>query len=771
MTTAKECIHAILRFTISGGLESLAEEEVRREVGNEDLIDVNWSRRRGQYGSQLEIKCVASKIHSIGIRCIRNLKFVDYVYLGILQSEDFNDTTKTPFLSQVRHIISSQLNQDVMNMPIKLERDCRDALIVKLVGLEKLPGILLPTPHFKDAKVHSNEEDTKTSESGFVVNTIYTKWNVAQSIVASFVKLIQEDSPNLSLSETLFLDAGAGAGVLLQNLPDDGVKIGIDTHPAHEDIHTMNFFSVTKNWLAEENRKNLGVSQTPCVCVISNPPFSEGSRGDYSAIVKFVNHSVTIGATYLGLIVPTAFARERIWKSLGMDPRVRLLARWLLPHGSFFDPCTQKVVHVHSYFLFFRITTEKVQEDRFQLNPENARNGKFRVTGKRDKGSFPFINTASFVETVLAGLDDAGIPLTHERNAEFSLSAKVCKPKGAKSSARFELFLLLNPERPLSLANSVSSSVSTHSVGWLSTSIKPPLARLMCSLVTGKVDTECGLLINAMSGEGTIEIESQGVQPGCPVFVLSGDKNEAAALRTTARLAEIGRPLVDIVVWDAQHLPLRSDIADAFLVDLPFAGSKKKTHQTPSTCGMARDTCLNYGCIMAEAWRVMRPKGNAALISADNNNLGYFASKFNWKMIATINRINLGGLLGSLTVLKKSEPCYKDLSLWVSANEDDLSQLILGRAQEACRDIYLSQCVELDKRKREDVPSHDKELSSLVVSAELRDIFFCEEKQLLSHCYRFWFDGLIANKQAKQIEQIIRMNLLENPPIGVIGLR
>ena len=67
-------------------------------------------------------------------------------------------------------------------------------------------------------------------------------------------------------------------------------------------------------------------------------------------------------------------------------------------------------------------------------------------------------------------------------------------------------------------------------------------------------------------------------------FMISGDINATRLHQTASRLENLKhRPLVDLVVWDAQRLPLRNGIAaEAFIADLPISGSSKKRHQQPS---------------------------------------------------------------------------------------------------------------------------------------------------------------------------------------------
>lgn len=748
------------RFTVSGGLESMAEREARQLLG--DGLELRWARR-GKAGSQMEINCSTSKLIETSMIVMR-MRFVDYVYLEILQSKEFNVTQQT-FHSMIQNVVSSEWNHERSSDFVSAARRCQKYLSEKHVGLEKLPGALLKTPEL--GKMKDTLDDHPTTNRQFEVNTIYTKPAVARSITNTFVSLIRKCSPEYFPGRIQWLDAGAGSGSLLNHLPSP--RIGVDTHPNHPEIIPFDFFQITKEWL-DDHQQNKTFERK--LCVISNPPFSEGSRGDYTAIVKFVNHAATLNASYLGLLVPAKFARERIWKSLGMDSRYHLLARFFLPHEAFFDPSSKKSVHVHSYFLFFRLSNCSIQKfsQHALKNNKDISLGSFHVVGKRDKSYYPWMNTADLTNAVVMGLESAGVVLASESSSEFSLLSKISRSN--EKASILELMLLLNPERPLSLANCFSRRVLKHSLGWISSSAKPPIAYAMCNLTMfSEEKKDCSVIINAMSGEGTIELESQSLLRTNNFFVISGDKNESAAMQTTARLKELGFPLVDLVVWDAQRLPLRSDIADAFLADLPFAGSTKKIHQEPG--GTKPDASLDYRRVFVQAARVLRSSGKAAFVSADTQALRHATRGLHLTELTKISGMNLGGLSGTLSVIKKGEPCFKDLSLWVAPDTRDLSQTLMKAANGACAVFDRDEKLELRRRNEQErsraCPS--ARTSSFIVSVELKDTFFHPKKRSLSQCYRFWFDGLISNNQAKLLEQTFRFAIEKELPKGVDSLR
>lgn len=350
----------------------------------------------------------------------------------------------------------------------------------------------------------------------------------------------------------------------------------------------------------------------------------------------------------------------------------------------------------------------------------------------------------------------------------------------------WELDLLLNPKRPLSLSNCASQRVREHTLGWISSSAKPPVAYAMLQLAAGidspsgasqngvsQARKQCGLIIDAMSGEGTIEIEAQTDNS---FFVIGGDKDPSAALETSRRLANLKtdgsrRPPVDIVVWDAQRLPLRRGIADAYIADLPFAGGKKKKkHQQPHALGSASEASLDYKLVMAQAVQTLRPGGRAALLSADIKAMDHAARNMHWSVwCQSANAMNLGGLSAKLSVMKKRGPCGKDLSVWVCGDCTDLSEELLKIARAACVGFSLNEELGLDTNGTKPRPTCPG--SSLIDRVELRHRYFDKENERSSHCYRFFFDDRITNHQAKTLERSIRFVIEEKPPGGVVQLR
>jgi hypothetical protein len=769
-----------LRCTVSGGLEGVAENEVRQLLGPD--VQIRWPQHVGTLGSQLEI---VSNHRAVAVP-VMQLRLVEYVYLQLHSTEIEFSAQDPKALLQCIQDAAASVPREALDSAIDTWQECRKVLRNRDVGLEGLPGELLPTPEI--SLEYDDSFENASVDRSFVVNTIYTKPQVAKAVVHSFLELVRTRSPELSKGDILWLDAGAGSGALLQHLPPG--SIGVDTHPGGKGIHQMDFLKSTKETLHTLTEMP---STSENLCIISNPPFSERSRGDYSAIVKFINHAVELSANFMGVIVPVKFARKRVWQSLGMNPRARLLARFTLPTNSFYDPSSSSSRHIQSVFLFFGIG-----EDSSDVCARGARTNEescddylpptIHVVAKRNKGSFPFLTTAEITESVVIGLGASGVELRSEADSNITLSTRLSAAD--TTTARMELYIVLNKKRPLSLTNCISGQISGHSLGWMSSSVKPPVAWSMCSLAMADAKSletitrnpikssrqhPCSLVINTMCGEGTIELESRDDRLPHPFFMIAGDKSESAANATAARLACLDdgkRPLVDIVIWDAQRLPVRTGVADLVLADLPIAGGTKKAHQEPSVTGEAMDSGLDYKRVMTQTVRVLACTGKAALLSIDQKALSFAAGKFNgcW-FVFWSNNLNLGGLTGKLLLMERKTQCSKDLSVWVDAATINLSPLLAILAIDACASFSLNDMLEIEESSQVSEDTSARRRPSVVSHAELRDSFFHSGKQLTSHLYRIWFDPLMSSVQTKLLEKIIRANIEANPPEGMISLR
>ena len=429
------------------------------------------------------------------------------------------------------------------------------------------------------------------------------------------------------------------------------------------------------------------------------------------------------------------------------------------------------------------------------------------------------------------------------------------RPSEAKMNIDFSV--CLNPKQPLSLLNCECSSIPNHSLGWLSNSVRPPSARAMCSLaisekellredgiITEKNDSKikakpkqsaplgmegspvnkvsASLVVNTMCGEGTIEIESTRLSSNRPFFMIAGDLNVASLKRTVDRLTalrqkttprsvSISKPLdVDFVLWDAQRLPLRGDIVDSVLADMPFMGSTKKAHQIPTATGTSSivkadessssltsqrqkhsiTPTLDYQQVLNESCRVLQNcnatnMGRAAFVSADSKALSHAVTKcqHRWNVLWKVG-VNIGGLQGKLFLLERKPPPFKDLSFWVRADAGDslttensvlttsMSSFIFSKALEACSNYFMdtkSMELKIKSTGKSDEIQEGKMIADgkpLVTKVDKIDEFYHPTKKVWTHCYRLWFDGCLLDSQAKLLEKDIRSAVLANIPKG-----
>ena len=737
-----------LLFTVSGGLEDLAEEQIQSNF-SAVLLNRTWYRRTT--GSQLYLdlrrtKHDGSDVTSTIADAINKLDFVEYVYV-LVNSFDIPVIEKEDI--KARDVLSMihQSTSNISNASIDICKNICDLVDQQQtsnvdLGLGGLPGLFLPTP---DLKVYTKPPACANSSCmSFAVNTIYTRKDVSKPIVDTIIEFIQQNYQNYNVNEALWVDAGSGDGSLLDNLPHQR-SIGVDTHPTSSKVHCIDFFHLTRDLLVEKFMyKDL--------FVITNPPFSVSSRGDYTPIINFINHSFdVIGAKFVAVICPGKFARERIWTSLGLTEKANLWARFLLPKDSFYEPVSGKIVHIHSFCLIFgsdQITQSRILDCTESMQTKSG----CYITAKRNKGLYPDISSAELTATIVSGLRKTDMELQVERHARYMLNAKLLE-------SSFELWWQINSMRPCTAMNSNCAKIPNHSLGWISLSVKPAVALAMSTLAIREHDeNENGCVaVNLMSGEGTIELEiSRAVN--FPIYMIGGDIRIETNIRILNRIASLKanttyRPVIDLIVWDAQNLPLRKGIADAIFGDLPIQGTTKKVHQQPivgKIAGTPSDLSngLKYSSILSESSRILRSKGRVALTSVDYRSLGGACKKMNWTSLNHGISINLGGLTGKLFLMERNSQCTKDLCLTVPIGSTDFSSWLLNLVIETFKDENI-ECL----TRKTDRP---------ITKVELLNSFCNPEVKYLRHCYRFTFHDEIRNTGAKQLEKEIRRVVGEN---------
>lgn len=737
-----------LLLTVSGGLEDLADEQIQFHF-NDLLLSKSWSKRTAGSQLYLDLRRWAqdgADVATVIAESIRRLDYVEYVYV-LLDSFDVPDGDDTQNRDTRAKDVLSLIYETTTKIPKTSIDFCtcicnivdQQQTDLKDVGLGTLPGLFLQTPSIPsfDESAHCANANC----SSFAVNTIYTRKDVASAIVDTVAAFIRQYDLSYHENDTLWLDAGSGDGSLLDNMPSQR-SIGVDTHPTSSNVQCMDFLQLSTKWLQEK-------IQHKELCVITNPPFSVSSRGDYTPIVSFINHSFdSLQAKFVSVICPSKFARERIWKSLGLSAKAHLWARFLLPQDSFYEPATGKSVHIHSFCLIFgnqSMPYEKTKET------STVKSGCY-ISAKRDKGSYREISTAELTASIVSGLGKTGTELVAERQAKYMLNAKLLE-------SSFELWWQVNPMQPCSSANSNCARIPNHSLGWISLSVKPAVALAMSSMtIKDNANAEKGCIaVNLMSGEGTIELEASRATD-TPMFMISGDIRFDCALKTSKRIASLKAkgacsPLVDLVVWDAQNLPLRKGFADIVLGDLPIQGTVKKVHQQPAigetgAAAAGPSATLKYSSVLSESSRILKPKGRASFISVDFRSLGGACKKFNWNPLNHGASINLGGLNAKLFLMERNEACTKDLCLTVPPGSTDCSSWLLKLAIEAFEEANVD-CLE-------------RKTTNPITRVKLLNTFVHPEEKYLRHCYRFTFHDEIRNTGAKMLEKEIRRVVCEN---------
>ncbi|KAG7354938.1 RNA methylase family UPF0020 protein [Nitzschia inconspicua] len=853
-----------IQFTVNGGLEDFA----RRELG--EVFRLNNLKNgtdavsnpisiwidKGHYGSRIHVDGIAclEDDPAVLFQSLRRLRFVEYVsiHLGtaVMTSKleasvrtEHEDRSKEDLLDEIAkstETILSSLHPSKEKY-LSLWKALQEELRGFPVGLEPFPGRPLPTPASDD---DGNELHRLKNyhHSSFKVNTIYTRPSVAEMVVHTLKQVVGEQMID-NEGKILWLDAGCGThGSLLQYLPP-GQRIGVDIQLKTKeegdaalfpnnmaaDMHEADFLNdVTAEWLESKIPSNFRHT-----VVISNPPFSVDSRGNYKPIAQFIRHSFdALSAEIVGVIVPTKFARQRLMHSIGLPiagfkaiserydgksngtQRLQVLARMNLPDNSFYDPYTFDTKNIASTFLVLSRCEDGNQCLKSTHNvPHTFASFRLQVEGHRNKSEFPTLRTEELEravqieskkilsQSVISSLDNQDV-------AVMTINANLARSGDLDCSqdvAELELYMLLNPKRPLSLVNCICRDERIdppHSLGWLSTSCKPSIAYAMLKSIvrTNHCATDATtVVVNGMCGEGTIEIEAhhylcQGTDKResttftSSFFLMSGDSSWEAVRQAKSRTKCLSRdqePLVEFVQWDCQNLPLRQGIADAFLVDLPIAGGRgkcrgAKQHQAPSVSLNKSSSKLNYQTVIWQALAVLVPGyGQAAFLSTDLNTLKYSMMAFYsyWRPMVQ-QHILLGGLPGQFMRLERKPAITKDVSMWLSfAYESvdiscDFSKQLLQVARDACSEYFMDYgSWEMKKLAQGARTVNFTNASLLVSSVALKDVYVASQGKGKSHCYTITFNPLISNQQGKVLEKDIRYALTRCPPFDTFQLR
>lgn len=127
----------------------------------------------------------------------------------------------------------------------------------------------------------------------------YTNPEIAKKCIDKVIELYGNDW-------NLIIEPSAGNGNFLSQIPNDN-KIGIDIHPEHEDIITMDFFDFNYEQLSKQKSQEIDES----ILVIGNPPFGKVS----SMAIKFFNHAAK-WTNVIAFIIPRTFRKPSVQNKL-----------------------------------------------------------------------------------------------------------------------------------------------------------------------------------------------------------------------------------------------------------------------------------------------------------------------------------------------------------------------------------------------------------------------------------------------------------------------
>jgi hypothetical protein len=168
-----------LRCTISGGLEDLATEELQQAFSSSSHR-LFWIQKRNS-GSQLGLQISDVVSVSTVADVIRKLRFVEYAHCVVHSQEYPMEDTPLPApegtnigdatravpsqekrpLSQIQAQSPSSMEPVQLHRAMSMSRNIRNTLRDRSVGLESLPGDLLPTPVVDGTAAKDEVNETK----------------------------------------------------------------------------------------------------------------------------------------------------------------------------------------------------------------------------------------------------------------------------------------------------------------------------------------------------------------------------------------------------------------------------------------------------------------------------------------------------------------------------------------------------------------------------------------------------------------------------------
>lgn len=140
-----------------------------------------------------------------------------------------------------------------------------------------------------------------------------------------------------------------------------------------------------------------------------------------------------------------------------------------------------------------------------------------------------------------------------------------------------------------------------YKVSHLPASLKSTVA--YCMILLSEPDST-DVFVDPMCGTGTIPIERALF--GTYNRIIGGDVAESM-IRSTRNNVEASRRVIDLALWDASAMPLRSRSVDKLVCNLPF-GKKIGSHSENQKL---------YAAFFKEMARVVKPGGRAVLLTSE----------------------------------------------------------------------------------------------------------------------------------------------------------
>lgn len=146
-------------------------------------------------------------------------------------------------------------------------------------------------------------------------------------------------------------------------------------------------------------------------------------------------------------------------------------------------------------------------------------------------------------------------------------------------------------------------------------------------------------VLDPMCGAGTILAEQWEMGKG-QVRVQGGDIEKSAVRMAESNLSRVGE--VSLTVWDARELPLRDRSIDHVITNPPFG----KQLSSPEEVGPL------YRGLVREFDRVLRPGGQAVLLTSDTRTLRDATEPVGWRPKRKL-RVRVLGQMATLSVWRK----------------------------------------------------------------------------------------------------------------------